>query len=488
MDISAIPATGYEFIKQLKRDLRKQGIKRNLPDLLAMSPQNDPFNAGSEGNWLSARWFAEQLTRLNLLVQDVHLRRVHYKLVSQDPPPPLWNGKAYENNLGCWGALSIASKQARYLKLVNVEIFDDRRNPDPYLFMEPAILPTPQWKVDYWWTWSLPTIQVELADDLDWSLPRLTVEGYEFNQADQPYLLEVWIEKSTMEDVLLPICRRHAANYVPAIGFQSITGTIRMLYRLLDFVRHGNAKPVRIFYISDFDPAGDFMPPSIARQIEFWLRDIAPDADIKLQPLALTAEQVKHYELPPIPIKEGDKRQNGFKERYGVDGATELDALEALHPGELGQLVETAMRPYRDGTLVRRMSEARQEAQETLKEAWRERQEEDEKTFEDRLDDLRERAEAILDSFKAELALLSERLAEAYREAGIEEDLAELRSDIQEALDELEVTLPDRPTAQPDPPDESGWLFDARRDYLTQLTFYKDRCNSTGEGDADLNP
>ncbi|HSA45383.1 MAG TPA: hypothetical protein P5552_02490 [Candidatus Competibacteraceae bacterium] len=483
MDMPATPATGYEFIKQLKRDLRKQGIKRNLPDLLAMSPQNDPFNAGSEGNWLSARWFADQLTRLDLLVQDVHLRRVHYKLVSQKPPPPLWNGKAYENNLGCWGALGIASKQARYLKLVNVEIFDDRRNPDPYLFMEPASLPTPQWKVDYWWTWSLPTIQVELADDLDWSLPRLTVEGYEFNQADQPYLLEVWIEKSTMEDILLPICRRHAANYVPAIGFQSITGTIRMLYRL-----HGNAKPVRIFYISDFDPAGDFMPPSIARQIEFWLRDIAPDADIKLQPLALTAEQVKHYELPPIPIKEGDKRQNGFKERYGVDGATELDALEALHPGELARLVETAITPYRDQTLPKRMDEAGREARKTLNQAWQERQEEDEETFEDRLENIRERTESILESFKAELEALANRLTEAYREAGIEDDLTELRDDVQRALDDLEVTLPDRPTAQPDPPDESGWLFDARRDYLTQLTFYKDRCNSTGEGDADLNP
>jgi len=87
MDMSATPTTGYEYIKQLKRDLRKQGIKRNLPDLLAMSPQNDPFNAGSAGNWQAARWFADQLTRLNLIVQDVHLRRVHYKLVSQDPPP-----------------------------------------------------------------------------------------------------------------------------------------------------------------------------------------------------------------------------------------------------------------------------------------------------------------------------------------------------------------------------------------------------------------
>ncbi|HRY16502.1 MAG TPA: hypothetical protein P5330_11605 [Candidatus Competibacteraceae bacterium] len=123
------------------------------------------------------------------------------------------------------------------------------------------------------------------------------------------------------------------------------------------------------------------------------------------------------------------------------------------------------------------MSQGRQEAQKTLKEAWRERQEEDEETFADRLDDLRERAEAVLESFKAELAMLSERLAEAYREAGIEEGLVELRSDIKAALDDLEVTLPDRPTAEVDLPDESAWLFDARRDYMTQLAYYKDRSN-----------
>ena len=81
-----------------------------------------------------------------------------------------------------------------------------------------------------------------------------------------------------------------------------------------------------------------------------------------------------------------------------------------------------------------------------------------------------------------------DRLTEAYREAGIEEDLAELRGEVKQALDDLEVTLPDRPTAKVELPDEADWLFDARRDYLTQLTNYKDRCNGGGGDDADLNP
>ena len=98
------------------------------------------------------------------------------------------------------------------------------------------------------------------------------------------------------------------------------------------------------------------------------------------------------------------------------------------------------------------------------------------------MENIRDRTESILESFKAELESLADRLAEAYREAGIEDDLTELRGDIEQALDDLEVTLPGRPVAQIDLPDESAWLFDARRDYLTQLTFYKDRCNGAGGG------
>lgn len=42
--------------------------------------------------------------------------------------------------------------------------------------------------------------------------------------------------------------------------------------------------------------------------------------------------------------------------------------------------------------------------------------------------------------------------------------------------------LPDRPTAKVQLPDEADWLFDASRDYLTQLTYYKDRRNGAGSG------
>ncbi len=65
-----------------------------------------------------------------------------------------------------------------------------------------------------------------------------------------------------------------------------------------------------------------------------------------LEPLVLTREQVERYGLPRIPIKDSDRRKAGFEERFG-EGAVELDALEAVFPGELARIVSEAIARYR---------------------------------------------------------------------------------------------------------------------------------------------
>jgi len=107
----------------------------------------------------------------------------------------------------------------------------------------------------------------------------------------------------------------------------------------------------------------------VARQLEFWLQDYAPGADIKLTPLGLTRDQVIAYQLPRIPIKDRDARKAGFEERYG-EGAVELDALEALYPGELARLVREAVEPYRDHDLAAGFAEVEAEARALAEQAW----------------------------------------------------------------------------------------------------------------------
>jgi hypothetical protein len=268
--------------------------------------------------------------------------------------------------------------------------------------------------------------------------------------------------------VLLPLCEMLHINFVTSVGFQSITSAIRLLQRASALVHLG--KPTRIFYISDFDPAGDGMPVAVARQLEFWLQDYAPGADIKLTPLALTREQVITYQLPRIPIKESDARKARFEECYG-EGAVELDALEALYPGELARLVREAVEPYRDLDLGERFAEVEAEAQELAEQAWNDQL----AAHRGELNTIREEVGAIVARYQPQLAQMDADLQAEL--APWRERVERLRRAVAVEMGRFRPALPPRPEAETDPLDEGTWLFDGQRDYLTQLSIYKARKN-----------
>ncbi|MBI4847900.1 MAG: hypothetical protein HY808_04885 [Nitrospirae bacterium] len=66
-------------------------------------------------------------------------------------------------------------------------------------------------------------------------------------------------------------------------------------------------------FISDFDPAGETMPISVARKIEYFIRNTSNLKDIKLKPLMLTKQQCIDYQFPRTPIKDTDKRKGAFE-------------------------------------------------------------------------------------------------------------------------------------------------------------------------------
>jgi hypothetical protein len=458
---------GYEFINGLKTT-----HQQNVPDLLALAPKNDPFYAGAPAHWAKATWFAELWTRFHYTT--AHTRRIHYRLVTPgqgEPVPCKHDGTPYQNTEGCWDYLNEASKQARYLRLVSPEAIVDHRNPEPQIYMQPEILFRRQGvTLETLGPWSLPAIEHELASLIDLPLPGVEeVTAYDYHATDQPYHLELWIEKSTMDDVLVPICDERHVNLVTSVGFQLITGVVRLLQRVSELIRLRQAKkPIRILYISDFDPAGDQMPVAVARQIEFWLQDYAPGADVKLTPLALTREQVIRYQLPRIPIKDTDARKGRFEERYG-GGAMELDALEALYPGALAQVVRDAIEPYRDETLAHRLEEARAEAHELAEEAW----DECLAPYREEIETIEQEVRQIAAGYEGELRRLDDRLQAEL--APLHARIRAVRQAVFEEMHRFTVDLPERPKADTSFPDEDNWLFASERDYFTQLAMYKAR-------------
>jgi hypothetical protein len=139
------------------------------------------------------------------------------------------------------------------------------------------------------------------------------------------------------------------------------------------------------------------------------------------------------YRLPGIPTKESDSRAKSFIERFG-DRATELDALEALHPGELARMVREALEPYYD----------------------------------------RDNPKKVIDE-NDRIARIARQMVEAIRPK-LEEALSGLKVEGLENLDLRQAIDSDfrPPIADHYVDDNSGdWLLDTSRDYQQQLELYQ---------------
>ncbi len=312
----------HDRIKELAKE-----NKVSVRDFLAMSPSHDPFYVGSKSDKEKATWIAKIYKRMGE-PSECHIRRMHYWIVGHaNIKKP--DGTLYGNTQEDWEFLLGASAKARYLGLIPMGNIVDRRNPEPIVHVR---------------YWGDEDPEEELGKiDVDKVAEIIAEQFFCYNPANaQAYHLEVWEEKSTMLDKTDPVCQGFDANHQAGLGELSITAVYKLIARMVKA-----NKPVRIFYISDFDPAGECMPISVGRKIEWFIRSAFPEKDIRLKPLVLTKEQCVKFQLPRTPIKVSEKRKRDFEERHG-EGATELDALEALHPGELAKILVKAMSPYYD--------------------------------------------------------------------------------------------------------------------------------------------
>jgi hypothetical protein len=424
----------YQSIKALAK-----ASDRPVKDLLALSQVNDPFYAGVGHRAQAAHWFGGIWSEHAGV--GAHLRRIHYRLVS--PPEGvrilLPNGREYQNTENDWTFLCMAGLAARYLDRIPFDGLIDRRNDEPMIFAGSA-------DQDF-----DPEVSCSLLwDDVDVTvpdfphLPALYVDGFD---TVQNFIVEVWIEKSTQNDWLVPLCRRRGVNLVTGIGEQSETRSRELAFRAAE----QNA-PVKVIYFSDFDPGGRSMPKAVARKVKFTITKFELDVDLELIPLVLTPDQCRDYRLPRTPNKESERRKDRFEQTFGV-GATELDALEALHPGEMARLLEAEIDNFLDRDLHHRV----------------------EREMSDQELQIRKIETAVREKHSEAI----EELEASFQE--IVESLQDWEDEAEELWDtikaELEENLPDLSGVEVPRPEVSGEtdrfvLFDSKRDYLTQLDHY----------------
>jgi hypothetical protein len=387
---------------------------------------------------------------------------MHYAIVSANPPVLMPNGLPYENTEACWKYLTDAAKSARYLEYVDPAAFVDRRNEEPVVYLD-----------SFQREAELYVPSVEVLEEMHLEFPAIPDYSLYSFISSQRYHLEVWCEKSTMNDVLIPLVSRYQAVLLYGKGELSITMALEAIRR---FERTG--KPVRIFYVSDFDPAGVGMPVSMARKVEYFLHKLDLEMDVKLFPIVLTAAQVSHYtRILPTPIKPTERRKAKFEERFGTGGganvAVELDALEALYPGELERILQSEMERYYDRTLNGRV--ARERAR------WNMRLEEVRNQVYDRyraeLDALREEEKEMQRLFNEQLASrMARHSSRRYTVSQAIYDALEKEQPDITALDVPEAVYGE---------ERGGALFDSSRDYLTQNDVYQAHKGNAPEMDTD---
>ncbi len=462
-----------------------------LPLQLFLNPrQQSTGNADYPTYQVLGQWFVDQWHRFKPGATTVHVRGLHYAIQNLSKTPDavyMPNGKVYDNYDSSWSMLENAGKYARNNGLIDPEIFDDRRSREPrVMYFQPGkcnlhvydnlydLTYSVQWK-------SSPHFPAfpNIPDFPD--LPRYLLSA----DHQQRYRLEVWIEKSTQEDVVIPVCRRHGVTLVTAIGEISKSAVEEAVKRAEEC---GSQTTTAILYISDFDPAGQSMPVTAARKIEHALMKRNSIAHVRLYPIILTYEQCLHYNLPPVPIKETEKRSEAFQQQHGINGAVELDALESLHPGELAKLLEQEILRFRDNTIEKRFRDKRYEIRQELEQ----KSEGIQKNHD--MDELREEYDEILeelsdirdahDEIKSEFEDLEERHTEEVIEPfqewytdSFEPFVNKLRERFKIVVDELEEQKPDvatfeLPQAEEIPLDETC-LFDSKRAYIPQLAIFK---------------
>lgn len=325
--------------------------------------QVDPFDVSEHPTpaqiaW--AEWFKNIVTNKLQIQGKYHIRRIHYKIIGMPKP----DGTPYHNTPADWTGIIRACDYARYIGLVDFDQIEDHKNKGVIVqtVYEPDRVNTDLSIFVKSFTFDKITdLRDVIADNAFLS----NVLKYDV-QSRQPYHIEIWVEKSTLNDVLIPLAKKVGATLVLASGQFSLTNTKDFFKRIENV-----GKPVRLFYLRDFDPAGETMPTAVARKIEWFVRKHKPDLDVRLLDVALTHDQCIKFKLPREPMKRSDVYKGNFEERYG-EGATELDALEALYPGKLEEIVLGAIKPYYDETLAERIFQFQSEEHERF-EAHRER-------------------------------------------------------------------------------------------------------------------
>lgn len=243
------------------------------------------------------------------------IRGLHYRLVA----------RGMTNSMRHYKRVVSAMIQARREGLVNYEAFSDH---------DREVLGSTEYQ----------TTSVDKASRLGKQQVRAWMESYSKNRwENQENYPEIWIEKKALQGTFEPVCREYDLALSPCKGYPSLTFLNDAAIRFRAAYHQGKT-PI-ILYFGDYDPSGEDIPRSIEENLENDFSIV-----VIMRRVALMEHQVKAWNLPPAPAKEGDSRTAAWE---GL-GQVELDAVD---PRDIQRLCTESIEEIFDHDLYEQLLE-----------------------------------------------------------------------------------------------------------------------------------
>jgi len=154
----------------------------------------------------------------------------------------------------------------------------------------------------------------------------------------QANYVELWVEKQALAGVLEPMADEFTATLMVNKGYSSSSAMYEASKR---FERQGLARNCVLLYLGDHDPSGEDM----VRDIGDRLREFG--AEVEVEKIALTMDQIREYEPPPNPAKTTDSRYDAYALEHGTESwevdALPPDVLQALIRARFEELIDVPM-------------------------------------------------------------------------------------------------------------------------------------------------
>ena len=155
---------------------------------------------------------------------------------------------------------------------------------------------------------------------------------------DQPWRIEVWIEKEALIGVVQRVCQQYRVDYFACKGYVSQSALYKAGRRMMEYAEY-DGQQVLLIHLADHDPSGIDMTRDNTYRVNMF-----GDNNVFLKRIALNMDQVEQYNPPPNPAKEDDSRFRDYWELYG-DKCWELDALE---PSVIASLIREEITDHID--------------------------------------------------------------------------------------------------------------------------------------------